>query len=86
MILDGEAVVLDEKRLPTDLFYVGHAGAGFFRKVARDLKCNWISRIEKPPAHGINGKKYVFVQPTLVAESPGPMTVNCAMHRCEGDA
>jgi ATP-dependent DNA ligase len=49
MILDGEAVVLDEKRLPTDLIYVGHAGAGFFRKVARDLKCNWISANREAP-------------------------------------
>jgi bifunctional non-homologous end joining protein LigD len=41
----------------------------FQPKLARDLKVQLdIMRTEKPTASGIKGQKYVFVQPSLVAE------------------
>lgn len=51
------------------LVYVGHVGTSFSAKLARDLKAQLDSiRIENPLASGIKGKKYVFVEPGLVAE------------------
>jgi len=51
------------------LVYVGNVGTGFSAKLARDLKLQLDTmRVEKPAADGIKGKKYVFVEPTLVAE------------------
>ncbi|WP_183661511.1 non-homologous end-joining DNA ligase [Phyllobacterium trifolii] len=49
--------------------YVGHVGTGFSTKLARDLRVQLDGmRVAVPAASGIKGKKYVFVEPTLVAE------------------
>ena len=51
------------------LVYVGHVGTGFFTKLARDLKGQLDAmRVAVTAASGIKGKKYVFVEPTWVAE------------------
>ena len=51
------------------LIYVGHVGTGFSTQLARDLKVQLDGmRVNVPAASGIKGKKYVFVEPTLVAE------------------
>ena len=63
------ASLLLAARHGSDLVYVGHVGTGFSAKLARDLKLQLDTmRVEIPAADGIKGKKYIFVQPTLVAE------------------
>jgi bifunctional non-homologous end joining protein LigD len=63
------ASLLLAARSGNDLIYVGHVGTGFSAKLARDLKLQLDTmRVEKPAADGIKGKKYIFVEPTLVAE------------------
>jgi hypothetical protein len=61
------------------LVYVGHVGTGFSTKLARDLRVPPDGmRVAVPAASGISGKKYVFVEPTLVAE------ISCGSWRRDG--
>ncbi|CAN7328649.1 non-homologous end-joining DNA ligase [Phyllobacterium sp. LjRoot231] len=63
------ASLLLAARRGDELVYVGHVGTGFSIKLARDLKVLLDGmRISEPAAVGIKGKKYVFVEPKLVAE------------------
>jgi bifunctional non-homologous end joining protein LigD len=63
------ASLLLAARKGDELVYVGHVGTGFSAKLARDLKLQLDRmRVDIPAAKGIKGKKYVFVDPILVAE------------------
>jgi bifunctional non-homologous end joining protein LigD len=66
------------------LVYVGHVGTGFSTKLARDLKAQLDGmRVAVPAASGIKGKKYVFVEPTLVAEvNYGAWTDDVKLRHC----
>lgn len=63
------ASLLLAARRANGLVYVGSVGTGFSAKLARDLKLQLDEmKTAVPSAQGIKGKKYVFVEPKLVAE------------------
>jgi ATP-dependent DNA ligase len=63
------ASLLLAARKGDDLVYVGNVGTGFSAKLAHELKVQLDGmRVSEPAAIGIEGKKYIFVEPKLVAE------------------
>ena len=87
-VLGSIASPLLAARHGSELVYVGHVGRGFSAKLARDLQLQLdIRRIEKPPAPGIKGKRYVLCSRHWSRRStmaPGPMALNCATHLSRG--